>query len=252
MRDLGSTVLEAVNHILQYHPHLAQSIRELADSAYGNNRAEQKFHGLHGLDEKLTRWLNYDGGYFVELGANNGIDQSNTLYFERLHNWKGLLVEPTPHNFLSCRKHRSPETKVYCNACVSFDYGEKFVEIAYSNLMSAPLGVESDIGDPLDHAETGKQFLRPTDQVFTFGAVAITLNDLLVKAHAPKVIDLLSLDVEGGEIEVLKGIDHNVYRFKFMCVENRDFDKLSAYMDTIQYKFVEKLSPNDYLFASSL
>jgi len=251
MKNIESTVLEVVNHILQDHPHLAPTVRELADSACGNNRGGQQYFGLDGLDQKLEKWLNYDNGFFVELGANNGVDQSNTLHFERFRHWRGVLVEPTPHNFLSCRKHRSPATAIFCNACVSFDYPDKFVEIAYSNLMSAPVGVESDIGDPLAHAESGKQFPRPTDQNFSFGAVAIPLNDLLKKANAPGNIDLLSLDVEGGELEVLKGIDHRAYRFKYICVENRDFQKLADYLASIDYKFVEQLTVHDYLFAGN-
>ena len=98
---------------------------------------------------------------------------------EKFRNWSELLIEPTPHNYLSCRKHRSPETSVYCNACVSFEYTDKFVEIAYSNLMSTPIGVESDISSLLDHANDGKKFLRPTDHIFTFGAIAIPLNNIL-------------------------------------------------------------------------
>jgi FkbM family methyltransferase len=251
MKDMATTILESVNHLLQEHPQLAHSIRHLADIAYGNNRVDQRYFGLNGLDQKLTKWLDYDGGYFVELGANDGIDQSNSRHFEKFRNWKGVLVEPTPHNFLSCLKHRLPETLIFCNACVSFEYSDKFVEIIYSNLMSTPLGLESDIDNPLEHANLGQQFLNSTDKIFSFGAIAIPLNNLLEKAKSPKLIDLLSLDVEGGEIEVLKGIDHNTYRFKYICIENRDPLKLEKYMDSIGYKIVEKLSPHDYLFSGN-
>jgi len=67
-------IYEVVNHILQVDPELAPSIRELADSVYGNSKSDKLIYGLHGLDEKLIRWLDYDGGYFLVLGANDGID----------------------------------------------------------------------------------------------------------------------------------------------------------------------------------
>jgi len=40
------------------------------------------YFALNDLDKKLEKYVNYDNGFFVELGANNGIDQSNSLYFE--------------------------------------------------------------------------------------------------------------------------------------------------------------------------
>ena len=208
----------------------------------------KRYFGLNNLDEKLEKFLNYNNGYFVELGANNGFDQTNTLYFEKYRGWRGVLVEPTLHNYLFCRKNRSSENKFFCNACTSFEYKEKFVEIIYSNLMSAPVGLESDIDNPLKHASEGKQFMQPFEENVSFGAVAKTLNQILIEAEAPNVIDLLSLDVEGAEIEVLKGIDHNKFKFKFICVENRDFEKLNQLMEQWDYVFIEKLSHWDYLF----
>ncbi len=51
--------------------------------------------------------------------------------------------------------------------------------------MSRPVGLESDVLDPDDHANSGKQFLNATDQVFVFGAVAKTLNSILLESQAP-------------------------------------------------------------------
>jgi FkbM family methyltransferase len=209
-----------------------------------------KYFSLNQLDRKLEKYVDYDNGYFVELGANDGVTQSNSLYFEKHRNWRGLLVEPAPQNFLKCRQNRSARNSIYCAACVSFDYGQEFVRIAYSNLMSTPVSLESDIQDPRAHAELGDKFLGSGETVFEFGAVARTLNALLLEAHAPKQIDFLSLDVEGAELEVLKGIDHQTFRFKYLLVECRDFTRLSDYLEKQSYRFVEKLSGQDYLFAS--
>ena len=65
------------------------------------------YSGLNKLDKKIEEYLNYDDGFFVELGANDGVTQSNTLYLEKHRKWKGVLVEPTPHNFLKCLENRS-------------------------------------------------------------------------------------------------------------------------------------------------
>lgn len=209
-----------------------------------------RYFSLNQLDRKLERYVNYDDGYFVELGANDGVTQSNSLHFEKYRGWRGLLVEPTPHNFIKCRKNRAARSAVFCAACISFDYPQEFVRIAYSNLMSAPVSLESDIRDPRAHARLGSQFLGDGETVFEFGAVARTLNSLLLDAHAPRLIDFLSLDVEGAELEVLKGVDHQAFRFKYILVECRDFPRLSAYLADNGYCFVEQLSGQDYLFAS--
>ena len=209
-----------------------------------------KYFSLNQLDRKLEKYVDYDNGYFVELGANDGVTQSNSLYFEKYRNWRGLLVEPAPQNYLKCRQNRSSRDSIYCAACVSFEYDKEFVRIAYSNLMSTPVSLESDIQDPLAHARLGDRFLGNGETVFEFGAVARTLNSLLLDAGAPRVIDFLSLDVEGAELEVLKGVDHQAFQFKYLLVECRDFPRLSSYLASHGYRFIEPLSGQDYLFAS--
>ena len=207
-----------------------------------------KYKSINNLDRKIESYLNFNNGFFVELGANDGISQSNSYYFEKYREWKGVLIEPIPHNYLKCLKNRSKRTQVFCNACVSFEYKEKFVEIIYSNLMSTSLGLETDIGNAENHTLKGKQFLEEDESNFNFGAVANQLDNILFKANAPKQIDFLSLDVEGAELEVLKGINHNKYRFKFICIESRNIAKITDYLSINNYYMIEKLSPLDYLF----
>jgi FkbM family methyltransferase len=215
----------------------------------GKNKYSGTFFDEEGasLDQKLEKYLNYSDGYFIELGANNGVDQSNTLYFEKYKNWRGTLIEPSPENFLRCLDNRSIKTKIFCNACVSFEYQERFVEIAFGNLMSSPVGLESDLIDPVSHAKNGNR----ATLIPVYGAVARTLNDILVEAGAPIEIDLLSLDVEGAEIEVLKGVDHLHFKFKYICVECRDIEKMKKYLESLGYKLIDKLSIHDYLFSKS-
>ena len=209
----------------------------------------RKYWGLHDLDHQIEKYLNLDSGYFVELGANDGKLASNTFYYEKSRNWHGILIEPAPNLFLQCRQNRSTEDHIVCAACVSFDYKDEFVKIIYSNSMSVSLNVETDIGDPAAHAELGRQFLGPGETVFAFGAIARTLNSILLEANAPARIDFLSLDVEGSELEVLKGVDHEAFRFRYLLIECRDIARLTDYLGTLRYRLVEKFNEHDYLFA---
>lgn len=208
-----------------------------------------RYWGLHELDRQVEKYLDFDGGYFVELGANDGRFQSNTLHYEQIRGWRGVLVEPSPDLWRRCRENRSPRDHIVNAACVSFGYAGKAVRLLYSNAMSVALDVETDIGDPAAHAELGRQFLAAGETVFEFEAPARTLNSILQEAGAPARIDFLSLDVEGAEIEVLKGIDHEAFRFRYMLVECRDIARLSGYLAPLGYRLAEKFNEHDYLFS---
>ena len=69
--------------------------------------------GIKKLDQILEGFLNFDSGYFVELGANNGVFQSNTLYFEKYRDWHGVLVEPILNNYFNCKNNRSKNTRFF-------------------------------------------------------------------------------------------------------------------------------------------
>jgi FkbM family methyltransferase len=211
-------------------------------------KREDGYVALNGLDRKLEKYLDYDNGFYVELGANNGIRQSNTYYFEKRRGWKGVLIEPSPNNYLECRQNRSPENAIFCNACVSFDYPHKYVDMSYANLMSVSESVDLDLGSVADHLEKSRQHLRNSETVFQFGAVAKPLGTILEEAKAPSLIDLLSLDVEGAELEVLKGVDFSKHNFKFMVIECREIDRMQSFLLERGYALREKLSQHDYLF----
>ena len=120
------------------------------------------------------------------------------------------------------------------------------MELAFSNLMTSTLGINSDIQDPVGYANEGAEFWG--GNAFVFSAPASTLNSILIEANAPNLIDLLSLDVEGVELEVLKGIDHSNFRFRYICVESRHFEELKRYLFEHDYSHIGVLSTHDYLF----
>ncbi len=228
-------------------PHLISRIKVIAlKSSFLTKLFHMRYFALNSLDMKLESYLDFNGGYFVELGANDGVNQSNTLYFEKFRGWHGVLIEPYLPNFKELIRNRS-STNFHKNAaCVGPSYTSKKVALAYSNLMTSTLGVTSEIQNPVDHAMKGEKFWG--GNTFVFEAIALTLNSILIEANSPNAIDLLTLDVEGVELEILKGVDHSRFRFRYICVESCQFEVISKYLSEQQYMYLESLSPHDHLF----
>ena len=153
------------------------------------------------IDWKLLKVLtpiSPQGGYFVEVGANDGVTQSNTFLLERKFGWRGLLVEPCIQSYNKCKMIRgsNPLNTVINGALVGSDdiksISGDFVAtentVDYDSLMNSVGGTRKDTNKPLVEVP------------------AYTLSALHKQYNLPN-IDFMSLDVEGYEIEVLKGID---------------------------------------------
>ena len=205
-------------------------------------------YALNGLDKKLAPWLDYRGGFFVELGANDGVAQSNTLYLEQRLGWSGVLIEPLPELYCACRSYRSRGGNRIVNAaCVPPDYAGPTVEIMPAGLMSTPLGLATDHADIADHLARAQPGRDPA-AIPTVQAPARTLTGILDEARAPTRPDFLSLDVEGAELAVLEGLDFGRYRFRLILVECRGIGRLETYLGGKAYRRAAQLTHHDYLF----
>ena len=221
----------------------------LLEFYYDFKNKRKTYYGHHELDKKLKRYLNYERGFFVELGANDGIKQSNTFYFEKNLGWNGVLIEPIKTKYLKCLKYRSPKNYFYNNACVGINFKRDKIKMIYSDLMSS-IDDKKIINkiDAKKHAKDGEKYLLKNEKIEEFWVSTRTLNDILQEVNTPKLIDFLSLDVEGSELEVLNGIDFRVYNFKFILVESRDDDEIIKYLSNKNYNFLEKISKRDLIF----
>ncbi len=211
------------------------------------------FHnfGAGNFDQELDSVLNPSvrkPGFFVELGANDGITYSNSKRLELFFDWRGILIEPEPRSFYQLKRNRSRKSYFYNVAAVSFQYSKPTIDLMYSGLMTTPLEGNSSLMDPTEHALDGERFLQNSETTYIFSANARTLNSILVESSAPKNMEFLSLDVEGGEYEVLNGIDHLQYRFEFMLIETQNLEEIVNFLKPLGYSYLKKLSVHDYLF----
>ena len=171
------------------------------------------------LQNKLNEIINKKNGFFIELGAYDGLFQSNTAFFEKELGWTGLLIEPSFKGYELCKINR-PNSVCYNCACVSNDYVEEFVY--------------GDFGDINPMASINGSRLSNNEVI---KVKAITLEQILDE-HNCTNIDLLSLDTEGYELEILKGLNLDRYRPKYMLIElyTNDYNNTVNYLNSNNYK----------------
>ena len=204
----------------------------------------REYFGLNELDRHIERFVDFDNGVFFEAGANDGVRQSNSLYFEMYRGWRGVLVEPIPHRFAQCRLSR-PNSKVYWSALVPEDWADPFVELTYCDLMTVTSDKNNDL-DRVSHVKRGEQFLEEFDSPRSIHAPARTITSLLIEAGV-KSVDMLSLDVEGFESEALKGLDSSLIDVKILCVETKLPEKVLSILG-VGYDLIEQISFHDYIY----
>jgi FkbM family methyltransferase len=204
---------------------------------------------LYEMDAKLTRHLDLSRpGFFVEAGANDGYHQSNTYRLERAHGWRGIMIEPEPSLFRAATRERSRSTVVNC-ALVPEDHEAATVRLVYGGMMTTVVGARDSAAD--DHAWVAEAHAAVQEKPeHEFEVPARSLSSILDEQAAPE-IDLLSLDVEGFEVQVLKGLDLERHAPRWFLVEIREGGTSREQVEEVlgdRYVSVEQLSPFDVLY----
>ena len=200
------------------------------------------FVALNELDRKLAKHLDFRGGTFIEAGANDGITQSNTYWFERFRGWRGLLIEAVPRKSAECRRNR-PNAIVVNSAMVASD-DITSITMKTANLMAYVVGSFTKSEDEATHLANAER-VQALSSVTEVSVPASRLSTLLDAQNMPQ-IDLFSLDVEGYEAEVLKGLDLTRHKQRFILVETKDIAGVLNVLKQ-QYTILDQLSFHDYL-----
>jgi FkbM family methyltransferase len=205
------------------------------------------YRSLNELDRKIEQHLPQilnSNSFYIEAGANDGISQSNTTFLEIRYGARGMLIEPSPSNFERCIKNRSSRNIFENCALVSNEYNKPYMELIYSNLMT--VSTESPDVNPVEHAQSGLQFFDGVN--YSFLSKTATLAELMDK-HGVQSVDLLSLDLEGFELDALKGARLEERRIKNIVAEARNIDEVSEYLQPYHYKMIAQISYHDYIFS---
>lgn len=212
-------------------------------------------YSLNNIDILMLEYLDYENGFFIEAGANDGVSQSNTAMYEFDYNWSGLLIEPNFKKYLDCKKIRT-KSLVENYALVSSNYKDDYVSGNFSttdpteSLMSMVID-DGDYND--DNLFYCRNIKKSNFEIVKVPSITI---DKLIQKHKITKIDFFSLDVEGYEISVLNGMDFSFIRPKYFLIETAnkpEYQKVVMdYMQKRDYEFLKKLTGNDDLFIDKL
>ncbi len=203
---------------------------------------------LNNLDQKLQKYLDFEGGFFIEAGANDGYTQSNTYYLEKKRAWTGVLVEGIPALFDKCRSERE-NAAVFNFALVSEEFNEPFITMHFADLMSTVDSSFGTVEETKQHINRGIE-VQHLDSTYSVEVPTSTLSSVLDLHGETNQIDFLSLDVEGYELSVLEGIDFDRHRPTYILVEARKLDLVDKHLVKNGYRMVEQMTYHDYLYSS--
>lgn len=176
------------------------ALRQGATPEHVKSQIGQDLFALYSLSWKR-------GGYFVEFGATNGVDLSNTYLLEKDFEWAGILAEPAKIWHTELAKNRS--------AAIDFDcvWKESGQSLPFAVVESAEFSTLGDFAGGDAHKRSRKS--ATWQKVST-----VSLNDLLERHGAPAVIDYLSIDTEGSEFEILNAFDFSRHTFSVITCEH--------------------------------
>lgn len=152
-----------------------------------------RFYSQAGQDEWISSLFEFKReGYFLDIGAHNGIDINNTYFLEKELGWTGICIEADPVIFSSLSSNRK------CT-CVNIAVSDQEGEISF-----------------LQDGFSGRESSSPGSIWVKTKNLKEILNDL----NPPKVIDYLSLDIEGMELKALMGFPFDEYEILAITVEH--------------------------------
>jgi FkbM family methyltransferase len=149
-------------------------------------------------------------GFYVEIGAGDGVKISNTYLLEKA-DWQGIIVDPVNYSSenIKLRKCIKDKRAVYSKS------GLKLQFLAVAPIPESSLQGENFSGI-LEHiGDYGKTLPNKIIDVET-----VSLNDLLEQYNAPNKIDYISIDTEGSEFEIIKNFDFNKYDVEIFTIEH--------------------------------
>ena len=157
-------------------------------------------------------------GYFVDLAANDAIRISNTYALERDFGWDGLCIEPNPV-YWSGLMYR------HCQIVAAVVGHSRMEEVLFKFGSKGPQS--GIVGEKFRN----KQAIHNKEEK---RRSTVTLREIFERFQVPRIIDYLSLDVEGAEEYIMESFPFDRYRFNVLTIEEPS-EKLRGILKTNNY-----------------
>lgn len=216
------------------------SAKDIYQKVFSAQRFSHGYQSQVGQDLFLNKWFfkNRGPGFFVDVGAFDGISGSNTYYFEKYLNWHGIAFEPNPsafeilsttrscHLIQGCAYHQDGEVPLLALSESKQPTGAKQtapcsqLSMVFDSIHGGAM--LSGIPEHMNQLQWIKSIREPMKLNETVVTVPCHRIDTILNDFGVKIVDYLSIDVEGAEIEVLRGIDFDKVKVNIIGVEHND------------------------------
>lgn len=192
-----------------------------------------KFYSQDKQDEFLetTVFKGYQNGFFVDVGANDGVTINNSIYFEENNNWTGINIEPIKSTYDKLIENRPKCINLNCAISNENGTAEFILNKGYTEMIS---GLKSQF-DPRHKERLLRelQYFGGTSEVVI---VPTKRLETVFSENNVKHVNYLSIDVEGAEFEVIKSIDFDKVFIDVIGYENNYDDQGQKIMIYLQNK----------------
>ena len=159
---------------------------------------------------------NQKSGFFLEIGAFDGIEGSNCYHFEKFMNWQGIAIEASPLQFEKLKKNRN--CKLMNIAIGSENKQVEFYEVVEGFTQMS--GINN-----LNFKDSFERIKKNSNSKINKINIECKTFEKLIPSD--QIIDLISIDIEGNESDVLKSINFDKYQIKVIILENKTPKELS-------------------------
>lgn len=188
---------------------------------------------------------NKKNGVFIDIGAHDGITYSNTYFFEKELGWKGICFEPIKTLFEELITNRSC---ICINKCVGLTQGVvQFIEAkGYSQALSGMVATYH----PLHLKRLQREIAAYGGSFDIITVDACAFNKTLTE-HSIFEVDFLSIDTEGGELEILQSIDFATITISVIAVENNyGTPTIRSFLESKNFEYVTTIACQDEIYVN--
>jgi FkbM family methyltransferase len=179
---------------------------------------------------------NKKDGFFIEIGAYDGTSGSNCFFFEKYLGWNGIAIEPSPNQFEILKKNRN------CT-CLNNAISNKNKKIEFVNVIE---GYTEMSGINNKGYQRNLEILENhhLSKIEKININCITFPEAI---NENTIIDYLSIDVEGGEYDILESIDFEKYNIKIISIENNEPDKINFlnFLKEKNYDYIDNFGSDE-------